>query len=32
MEPAVMLFWGLGIDAWITIATVMAVIGVMLLS
>lgn len=32
MEPAVMLFWGLGIDAWITIATVMAVVGVMLLT
>ena len=26
------LFWGLGIDAWITIATVMAVVGVMLLT
>ena len=27
-----MLFWGLGIDAWITIATMMAVVGVMLLT
>ena len=25
-------FWGLGIDAWITIATVIAVVGVMLLT
>ena len=32
MEAAVILLWGLGIDAWITTATVMAVIGVMLLT
>jgi di/tricarboxylate transporter len=30
--PEIELLWGLGIDAWITIATVIAVIGVMLLT
>jgi len=32
MEVAVILLWGLGIDAWITTATVIAVVGVMLLT
>ena len=32
MEAAVILLWGLGIDAWITIAMVIAVVGVMLLT
>jgi len=32
MHNDMFLLWGLGIDAWITIATVMAVIGVMLLT